>query len=36
MNKKNKKINKHVPETDWADSVAVRFDVTVSAKKFVS
>jgi hypothetical protein len=32
----NKKINKQVPETGWAHSVAERFDVTASAKKFVN
>jgi hypothetical protein len=29
-------MNKQVPETDWAHSVAERFDVTASAKNFVS
>jgi adenosylmethionine-8-amino-7-oxononanoate aminotransferase len=35
MNKINKEINKQVPETDWAHSVAEQFNVTVSAKNFV-
>jgi hypothetical protein len=29
MNKINKEINKQVPETDWAHSVAEQFNVTL-------